>query len=87
MEVLALLVGGPNEARRYSSLAEARDDYLWYQHNGERDTANDGEIVGWAWTGEKAGDRSTADWVLRRGPRGGLRWDKRVDLDETATSG
>jgi hypothetical protein len=78
MEVLALLVGGPNEPRRYSSLAEARDDYLWYQRDGERDTANDGEIVGWAWSGEKAGDRSTADWVLRRGPRGGLRWDKRV---------
>ena len=79
MEVLALLVGGPNEPRRYSSLAEARDDYLWYQNNGERDTAEDGEIVGWAWTGEKAGDRSTADWVLLRGPRGGLRWDKRID--------
>jgi hypothetical protein len=85
MEVLALLVGGPNEPRRYSSLAEARDDYVWYQHDGERDTAEDGEIVGWAWAGEKAGDRSTADWVLRRGPRGGLRWDKRVD--EAARTG
>jgi hypothetical protein len=77
MEVLALLVGGPNEPRRYTSLAEARDDYLWYQHNGERDTSNDGEVVGWAWTGAEASNRATADWILKRGPRGGLRWDKR----------
>lgn len=79
MEVLALLVGGPNEPRRYTSLAEARDDYLWYQHNGERDIEDDGEVVGWAWTSAEASDRSTADWILRRGPRGGLRWDKRSD--------
>jgi hypothetical protein len=81
MHVLALLAGGPSEPRRYSSLAEARDDYLWYQRDGERDAGlgGDGDIVGWAWTGDEAGDRSTADWVLHRGPRGGLRWMKRAD--------
>lgn len=79
MEVLALLAGGPNEPRRYSSLAEARDDYLWYQRDDEPDAAPNGDIVGWAWTGDEAGDRSTADWVLRLGPRGGLRWEKRAD--------
>jgi CBS domain-containing protein len=46
MEVLAVLAGGPQEPRRYSSLAQARDDYLWYRRGAERDVERDGEIVG-----------------------------------------
>jgi hypothetical protein len=34
-----------------------------------------GDIVGWAWIGEP-GNRETADWLLHRGPRGGLRWQR-----------
>lgn len=75
-----MLAGGPQEPRRYSSLAQARDDFLWYRPDAGRDVERDGEIVGWAWScdrpGHEVGDRSTADWLLHRGPRGGLRWEK-----------
>lgn len=77
MEVTALLAGGPSEPRKYTSLAQAQDDYLWYTHNGPRQVDPIGDVVGWAWIGQP-GDRGTADWLLHRGPRGGLRWERRT---------